>query len=53
MKVSVVLKQIKVTNSDTDSYVTIVLQANNNFSISELNDLRHKSLMLSIDEDNG
>jgi len=45
------LKQVKVTNSDTDSYVTITFEANNDFDMNLLNDMRHKALVVEIDED--
>lgn len=53
MKYSAILKQIKITNSDTDSYITIMLELNNNntLDLNYLNNLRLKTINIEIEED--
>lgn len=52
MQISSILKRINIRNSDTDSYITIVLEIDsNNINLNELLSLKHKSLVLDIKED--
>ena len=48
MRLMAILKQVKVTNSDTDSYVIITFEANNDFDLNALNSLKHKTLKLEV-----
>ena len=51
MKLSAILKSISVKNTDTDSYLTIKLEVNNEgIDLTKLNNLRHKELTIDIKE---
>ena len=48
-----IIKQIKITNNDTDSYVTLTLELNNiDLDINYLNNLRHKDIDIIIIDNN-
>jgi hypothetical protein len=50
VELAAILKQIKVTNSDTDTYVTLIFQGNiDSIDINRIASLRHKALDLTIE----
>ena len=49
MKLNAILKRINIKNSDTDSYVTISLELNNNgLDLNYLNSLKHREILINI-----
>lgn len=44
-----ILKEIKIRNNDTDSYLTIKLELNNkDIDLNYINNLKHKSINIDI-----
>lgn len=50
MKLSGILKKIQVSNSATDSYISIVLELDSNIDFNLLHSLKHKPLKILIEE---
>ena len=49
MLLTAILKRINIKNSDTDSYVTISLELNNNgLDLNYLNSLKHREILINI-----
>jgi len=50
MKLQSILKTITIKNTDTDSYLTIKLEINNEgIDLTKLNNLKHKSLDITLE----
>jgi len=49
MKLEAILKSIAVKNTDTDSYLTIKLEVNNEgLDLTKLNNLKHQALTITL-----
>jgi len=53
LKLEAIIKTISIKNTDTDSYLTVKLEINNEgLDLTKLNNLRHKALLVDIKESN-
>ena len=48
-----IIKRLNIRNSDTDSYITLSIELdNNNIDVNYLNSLKHKALNIEINQAN-
>jgi len=52
MNIRGIIKKINLKNSDTDSYISLLLEIDGNTDIQKLKELSHRDLAITIKEEN-